>query len=114
QIAQEHDKAEEDCQGCQPAKQDDNDIWKHRIFLLVCMSIVWYDRDDRECVSRICMEHYALAPTLTESMGESLLQPPHSLGIPFPNVVPQYAEQDDIQFVAASRNGDQDAFAMLV
>src|SRR5205085_5352548 len=60
------------------------------------------------------MKHYALASTLTESMSESLLQPPHSLEIPFPNVVSQYAEQDDIQFVAASRNGDQDAFAMLV
>jgi RNA polymerase sigma-70 factor (ECF subfamily) len=60
------------------------------------------------------MKHYALASTLTESMSESLLQPPHSLGIPFPNVISQYAELDDTQFVAASRNGDQDAFAMLV
>src|SRR5947209_15572781 len=78
------------------------------------MSIVWYDREDGEGVSRSCVKHYALASTLTESMSESLLQPPHSLGIPFPNVVSHCAEQDDIQFVAASRKGDQDAFAMLV
>jgi RNA polymerase sigma-70 factor, ECF subfamily len=47
-------------------------------------------------------------------MGESLLQPPHSLGIPFPNVVSHCTEQDDMHLVAACRNGDQDAFAMLV
>jgi RNA polymerase sigma-70 factor, ECF subfamily len=47
-------------------------------------------------------------------MGESLLQPPHSLGIPFPNVVSHCTEQDDMHLVAASRNGDQDAFAILV
>src|SRR5881398_673568 len=60
------------------------------------------------------VKHYSLASTPKESMSKSLLQPPHSLGIPFPNVVSQCAEQDDIQFVAASRNGDQDAFAILV
>src|SRR5438105_5250450 len=47
-------------------------------------------------------------------MSESLFQPPHSLGIPFPNVVSHCTEQDDMHLVAASRNGDQDAFAPLV
>jgi RNA polymerase sigma-70 factor (ECF subfamily) len=47
-------------------------------------------------------------------MSEFLLQPPHSLGIPLVNTAPHALEQDDAQLVAASRNGDQDAFALLV
>ena len=47
-------------------------------------------------------------------MSEHLLQPPQSLGIPLPNLVSSLAEQDDSQLVAASKQGDQDAFALLV
>ncbi len=47
-------------------------------------------------------------------MSEQLLQPPQSIGIPLSNVVPSAAEQDDVLLVAASKRGDQDAFAQLV
>src|SRR3989454_2923515 len=47
-------------------------------------------------------------------MSEHLLQPPQSLGIPLPDLVSSLAEQDDSQLVAASKQGDQDAFALLV
>jgi RNA polymerase sigma-70 factor (ECF subfamily) len=60
------------------------------------------------------MKHCSLVDTLTESMGESLLQPPHSLGMSFPGVISHSTEQDDAQLIAASRDGNQDAFAMLV
>jgi RNA polymerase sigma-70 factor, ECF subfamily len=47
-------------------------------------------------------------------MREHSLQSPHSLGIPLTNVVPSVTEQDDLLLVAASKDGDQDAFAQLV
>ena len=47
-------------------------------------------------------------------MSEHLLQPPHSLGISLSNVVTSLTEQDDTVLVAASKQGDQDAFALLV
>src|SRR5579863_8991126 len=47
-------------------------------------------------------------------MREQLLQPPHSIGIPYSNTVPTAAEQDDVLLVTASKRGDQDAFAQLV
>jgi RNA polymerase sigma-70 factor, ECF subfamily len=47
-------------------------------------------------------------------MSEQPLQPPHSIGIPLSNVIPSAAEQDDVLLVAASKRGDQDAFAQLV
>jgi RNA polymerase sigma-70 factor, ECF subfamily len=47
-------------------------------------------------------------------MSESLLQPPHSLEMSFPHIVSHCAEQDDKQLAAASRDGNQDAFAVLV
>jgi RNA polymerase sigma-70 factor (ECF subfamily) len=47
-------------------------------------------------------------------MSEHLLQPPHSLGISLSNVVSSSTEQDDTVLVAASKQGDQDAFALLV
>src|SRR5579859_4082878 len=47
-------------------------------------------------------------------MREQLLQPPHSIGIPYSNTIPSAAEQDDVLLVTASRRGDQDAFAQLV
>ncbi len=47
-------------------------------------------------------------------MREHLLSQPHSLGISLPNSASHSIEQDDAHLVAASRNGDQDAFALLV
>jgi RNA polymerase sigma-70 factor, ECF subfamily len=47
-------------------------------------------------------------------MGEHLLQRPHSLGIPLSSVVSSCTEQDDAILVAASKRGDQEAFALLV
>lgn len=47
-------------------------------------------------------------------MREHSLQSSHSIGMPLSNVVSSAAEQDDLQLVAASKDGDQDAFAQLV
>src|SRR5258708_14036022 len=47
-------------------------------------------------------------------MREYLLQPPHSIGIPIPNIATTYTEQDDIELVLASKAGNQDSFALLV
>src|SRR5437660_7267140 len=47
-------------------------------------------------------------------MSEYLLRPIHSLGIPITNAVSSATEQNEAQFVDASRRGDQDAFAQLV
>src|SRR5579859_4164959 len=47
-------------------------------------------------------------------MREHLLQPPHSIGIPYSKTVLSAAEQDDVLLVTASKRGDQDAFAQLV
>ena len=47
-------------------------------------------------------------------MREHSLQSSQTIGIPLTNVVPSAVEQDDIQLVAASKNGDQEAFAQLV
>src|SRR5579859_1601860 len=47
-------------------------------------------------------------------MREYILQPPHSIGMSIPNIASPSAEQDDAVLVAASRAGDQDAFAFLV
>jgi RNA polymerase sigma-70 factor, ECF subfamily len=47
-------------------------------------------------------------------MREHSLQTSHSLGIPLTNVVPSVTEQDDLLLIAASKEGDQDAFAQLV
>jgi RNA polymerase sigma-70 factor, ECF subfamily len=48
------------------------------------------------------------------NMGEHLLQTPHSLGIPLSSAISSSAEQDDALLVAASKRGDQEAFALLV
>jgi RNA polymerase sigma-70 factor, ECF subfamily len=45
---------------------------------------------------------------------ENLMQLSHDLEISLPGVVSWQAEQDDIQLVKASQQGDQDAFALLV
>ncbi len=42
------------------------------------------------------------------------MQPPRSLELSLTNVVSSYNEQDEALLVAASRRGDQDAFAQLV
>ncbi|MFL5662052.1 MAG: RNA polymerase sigma factor [Ktedonobacteraceae bacterium] len=47
-------------------------------------------------------------------MSEHFLRPTHSLGIPVSNAVPSTIEQDEAQLVAASKQGNQDAFAQLV
>ena len=47
-------------------------------------------------------------------MREYLLQPPHSIGMSIPSVPSAEAELDDAALVAASKIGDQDAFAILV
>src|SRR5713226_143769 len=47
-------------------------------------------------------------------MREHLLHSPHTLGISLPNVVSSSTEQDDTLLVAASKRGNQDAFAELV
>jgi RNA polymerase sigma-70 factor (ECF subfamily) len=47
-------------------------------------------------------------------MSEHLLRPIQSLGMSFSNAVSSVTEQDEMQLVAASKRGDQDAFAQLV
>ena len=47
-------------------------------------------------------------------MREHSLQSSQTIGIPLTNVVPSSVEQDDWLLVAASKNGDQEAFAQLV
>ena len=47
-------------------------------------------------------------------MREQLLQSSHTIGLPLTNAVSAAAEQDDLQLVTASKDGDQDAFAQLV
>ena len=47
-------------------------------------------------------------------MREHSLQSSQTIGIPLTNVVPSAVEQDDLVLVAASKNGDQEAFAQLV
>ncbi len=47
-------------------------------------------------------------------MSEHSLQSSQTMGIPLTNVIPSAVEQDDLLLVAASKNGDQEAFAQLV
>src|SRR5436305_6964355 len=47
-------------------------------------------------------------------MSEHLLRPTRSLGMSISNAVSSVTEQDEAQFVAASKRGDQDAFSQLV
>ena len=47
-------------------------------------------------------------------MREHSLQSTQSIGMPLTGVVSPTAEQDDRQLIAASKGGDQDAFAQLV
>lgn len=47
-------------------------------------------------------------------MREHLWSASQSLGLSIPGAVSSPLEQDDIQLVAASKNGDQDAFSLLV
>jgi RNA polymerase sigma-70 factor (ECF subfamily) len=47
-------------------------------------------------------------------VNEHLLQPPRSLELSLTNVVSSCTEQNDAFLVAASKQGDQDAFAQLV
>ena len=47
-------------------------------------------------------------------MSEHSLQSSHTIGIPLTNAAHSAIEQDDLLLVAASKNGDQEAFAQLV
>ena len=47
-------------------------------------------------------------------MREHSLRSSQTIGIPLTNVVPSAVEQDDLVLVAASKNGDQEAYAQLV
>jgi RNA polymerase sigma-70 factor (ECF subfamily) len=47
-------------------------------------------------------------------VSEYLLPSSQSIGVPIPNIVSSYAEQDDVALVSACQVGDQDAFALLV
>src|SRR5215472_3856746 len=47
-------------------------------------------------------------------MSEHSLQSSQTIGIPLTHVVSSALEQDDLLLVAASKNGDQEAFAQLV
>jgi RNA polymerase sigma-70 factor, ECF subfamily len=51
---------------------------------------------------------------LTLSLNEEFIHMAHSPEISLPDVVSSQSEQDDIQLVTASQQGDQDAFASLV
>jgi RNA polymerase sigma-70 factor, ECF subfamily len=60
------------------------------------------------------MKHFLDATDLIESMGQHLLRSSRSLGLSLPNTAPATVESDETLLVAASRKGDQDAFAQLV
>lgn len=47
-------------------------------------------------------------------MKELILQPPHSIGMSFPNIAASSVDQDDADLVLACQSGNQDAFAILV
>ncbi len=47
-------------------------------------------------------------------MNEHLLQSSQSIGLPLSSFATHSIEQDELQLVSASRDGDQDAFAQLV
>jgi RNA polymerase sigma-70 factor (ECF subfamily) len=62
------------------------------------------------------VKHFpVIYPLNLKIMSEYLLQPPHSIGVPIPNIgASARTEQDDIALVTASQAGDQEAFALLV
>ena len=60
------------------------------------------------------LKHFVYIEPLKECMSEQSLQSSQTIGIPLTNVVPSAVEQDDLLLVAASKNGDQEAFAQLV
>ena len=47
-------------------------------------------------------------------MREHLLQSSQSIGVPFSDMISSWTERDDTLLIAASKQGDQDAFAQLV
>src|SRR5947209_5315898 len=60
------------------------------------------------------MKHFQQKEPLKEYMSEHSLQSSHPIGIPLTNMVLSAVEEDDLILVAASKNGDQEAFAQLV
>src|SRR5690242_6810983 len=74
--------------------------------------ITHLDRDHDQ--SELTGETFSVCKASKRKMREHLLQSPRTLGIPLPNVTSSSTEQDDTLLVAASKRGDQDAFAQLV
>jgi RNA polymerase sigma-70 factor, ECF subfamily len=64
--------------------------------------------------ANLSSETFSVCKASKRKMREHLLHSPHSLGISLSNVVSSSTEQDDTLLVAASKQGDQDAFAQLV
>ncbi len=62
----------------------------------------------------VFLKHFVYLVPLKEYMSEHSLQSSQTIGIPLTHVVPSAIEQDDFLLVAASKNGDQEAFAQLV
>src|SRR5205085_9559619 len=60
------------------------------------------------------VKHFAFVGPLKESMSEHLLRPIQSLGMSLSNAVSSVTEQDEMQLVAASKQGGKDAFTKLV
>lgn len=65
-------------------------------------------------VSCLDTKHSASNAALIESMSEYLLQPPQSMGLSLPNIASYNIEQYETELIAASRKGNEDAFAQLV
>jgi len=62
----------------------------------------------------VYLKHFVYLEPLKEYMREHSLQSSQTIGISLTNVVPSAVELDDLLLVAASKNGDQEAFAQLV
>lgn len=63
----------------------------------------------------VTMKHFLGETHLKESMSEYMLRPTHSIEISLPASASHFVvEQDEVMLVAASKKGDQDAFAQLV
>ena len=62
----------------------------------------------------VYLKHFVDIKPLKDYMSELSLHSSQTFGIPLTNVVPSAVEQDDQLLVAASKNGDQEAFAQQV
>jgi RNA polymerase sigma-70 factor, ECF subfamily len=66
------------------------------------------------CFNAYHPQQFLKIEPLKEYMSEHSLQSSHSIRIPRTNAFLSAIEQDDLLLVAASKNGDQEAFAQLV